>query len=200
MLWLEDTLVQCFHSSAWLAYFCWPVVCYPDVLRLSALETHTGVVLTFFKRASIKVKRQSKLQQLLYQEVLVFKSDCMEKSSLFGVCNWPNQQNSKIKIKVTGHSSGIVFGRMFSFIFLCMYKCIVGDKLSLCLIVFVCNWCAVYKCDSHIWWEKNHTALFQIKSNKSLLFINIQSIKMKIFLWKKHVDSTPGFSIRDLCD
>ena len=118
MLWLEDTLVQCFHSSAWLAYFCWPVVCYPDVLRLSALETHTGVVLTFFKRASIKVKRQSKLQQLLYQEVLVFKSDCMEKSSLFGVCNWPNQQNSKIKIKVTGHSSGIVFGRMFSFIFL----------------------------------------------------------------------------------
>ena len=51
--------MQCFHSSAWLAYFCWPVVCSPGVLRLSALETHTGVVLTLKKRASVKVKRQA---------------------------------------------------------------------------------------------------------------------------------------------
>ena len=70
---LEDTLLQCFHSSTCLAYFCWPVVCSPDVLRRSTLEKHTGVVWTLKKkRANIKVKRQSKLQQLLYQQILAF--------------------------------------------------------------------------------------------------------------------------------
>ena len=103
---LEDTLLQCFHSSTCLAYFCWPVVCSPDVLRRSTLEKHTGVVWTLKKKEPISKSRGSpNYSNCFTNRYLLFKSECMGKSSLFGVCNWPNQQNSKIKIKVTGHSS-----------------------------------------------------------------------------------------------